>query len=173
MKKNLICVLLFSLLFFSILPATRAFAAGVDYQLPYPGILPDSPFYIFKLTRDNIVEFFISNPIKKAEFDIDKADVRMSAAFYLAEQKKSLNLIEPAINSAENYFRKALSNTKQAKAQGMDVGGVVKRQVRANLKYQEVINEIEKKIDKKERGKIEAIKIKLESLEVSAKVISQ
>ncbi|HSW97310.1 MAG TPA: hypothetical protein VLF89_05800, partial [Candidatus Saccharimonadales bacterium] len=34
----------------------------IQYDLPYPGLLPDNPLYSLKVLRDKIVEFFISDP---------------------------------------------------------------------------------------------------------------
>ena len=38
----------------------------VDYELPYPGLLPDSPLYFLKISRDRLIEFMIGDPIKKS-----------------------------------------------------------------------------------------------------------
>ncbi|PIZ98613.1 MAG: hypothetical protein COX78_02915, partial [Candidatus Levybacteria bacterium CG_4_10_14_0_2_um_filter_35_8] len=63
-------------------------AATMDnYELPYPGLLPDHPLYFLKMTRDKIIGFFISDPIKKAEFDILQSDKRLSAGVYLLNKK--------------------------------------------------------------------------------------
>src|SRR3989344_6985739 len=50
-----------------------------EYTLPYPGILPDNLLYPIKVFRDRIVSFLISDPLKKAEFNLLQADKRLQA----------------------------------------------------------------------------------------------
>lgn len=165
MKKILISVsLIFFLIFFpSQLSAEEKIAPTIDYQLPYPGILPDSPLYILKTFRDQIEGFLISNPFKKAEFNLLKADTRISAALSLIE-KKNTSLALTTIEKAENYFSEALNNTREAKIQGIDIRDFVKRLVIANKKHQEALEIIEKKIEKKDRKKFEVVKKRIETL---------
>src|ERR1700704_2037322 len=51
----------------SVTPAPNNTSQTVDYTLPYPGLLPDSPLYFLKTFRDRLISFFISSPIKKAD----------------------------------------------------------------------------------------------------------
>jgi hypothetical protein len=181
MKKNLIAVLL--LLFLILYPplvnaeenttitdtptptqSVPILTPTIDYQLPYPGILPDSSMYMLKTIRDKIEGFLISNPLKKAYFDISKADSRMSAARSLVEQKKNISLAETTISKAENYYEEALNETREAKAQGMDTHDSVKRLKLASQKYEEIIIAIQKKIDKKDTKKLELVKERIKNL---------
>ncbi len=61
----------------------------VEYNLPYPGILPDHPLYFLKQLRDKILDFLITDPVKKAEFYILQADKRLSMGIALTDEKKS------------------------------------------------------------------------------------
>ncbi|MBF8250036.1 MAG: LPXTG-motif cell wall anchor protein, partial [Candidatus Levybacteria bacterium] len=63
--------------------ATPSSNQEVNYELPYPGLLPDSPLYFLRVTRDKLVSFLISDPLKKAEFDLLQADKRLNAGIYL------------------------------------------------------------------------------------------
>ena len=47
---------------------------GIEYVLPYPGILPTHPLYFLKIVRDRIIELLISDRVNKAEFYILQAD---------------------------------------------------------------------------------------------------
>jgi hypothetical protein len=47
---------------------------NVEYYLPYPGLLPDNPLYYLKAIRENIQKFFISDPLRKAQFDLLQAN---------------------------------------------------------------------------------------------------
>ena len=35
-----------------------------QYNLPYPGLLPDNRFYLLKMIRDRVVGMLIADPIK-------------------------------------------------------------------------------------------------------------
>ena len=145
MKKNIIFFLLAALCLSYPLPAAAIAPPipTIDYQLPYPGILPDSSFYTLKIIRDKILGFFISNPVRKAEYDISMADVRMSAALALADQKKDTPLAKTTIYKAQNYQTEAMVNIRIAKSQGIDTQSLVKRLNQAKRKHQEVVSHIE------------------------------
>jgi hypothetical protein len=175
MKKLLLLIIFFFTLLHPV-PAYAIAKESIDYQLPYPGILPDSPFYIFKFLRDKTAEFLIGSPIKKAEFSIVKADSQISSALFLIEHKKNVYKVEPAINNAESYFKQAINNAQQAKTQGMDVSETAKRLVISNLKHREVIIQIEEKIGSELSGdwreykkKIQSARKRLEHLGAKAK----
>lgn len=59
----------------------------VEYVLPYPGILPTHPLYVFKKIRDSIIEMIISDPLKKAEFYMLQADKKLNMAIFLFDKK--------------------------------------------------------------------------------------
>lgn len=164
MKKSLISVICLFSLFLYAPPTLAASDRTIDYQLPYPGILPDSPIYPLKEIRDKIAGFLIGNPLKKAEFDLTKADVRMSAAIALIEQKKSATRTAATISQAQEYFSEALKKTRDAKAQGMDTRDFVKRLSLSNQKHLETVEEIEKKIGKKDLNKFELMKKRIQTL---------
>jgi tetratricopeptide (TPR) repeat protein len=95
----------------------------IDYQLPYPGLLPDSPLYFLRIIRDKSVGLLISDPLKKAEFDLLQADKRLNAGIYLFNKGKT-SLALSTISKAENYFNEALNKMEQAKAQGERVNEI-------------------------------------------------
>lgn len=124
----------------------------VSYQLPYPGMLPDNPLYVFKAIRDAMWSFMISSPLKKADFDLLQADKRVNASYLLVTQEKGKAVLaEPTFSKAENYFEQAITQAINAKKQGMDIGDVVKRMTTANLKHQETLMGIEGSVSKQER----------------------
>lgn len=124
----------------------------IDYQLPYPGLLPDSPFYFFRALRDRIVSFLITDPIKKAEFNLLQTDKRISAGLLLAKEKK-YELANTTISKALNYFEEALSKTKEAKKEGQPVKDMAARLYLSSLKQQEVLKDLISKTS----GKIKEI----------------
>jgi len=116
----------------------------IEYQLPYPGLLPDSPFYILKTIRDRSVGFLISAPLKKAEFDLMQADKRISAGVYLLHQKKGKQVLaESTMSKGENYFSSAIKDIKQAKKEGRQTTDMLKKMLTASQKYQEIFKELD------------------------------
>ena len=121
----------------------------VEYQLPYPGLLPDSPLYFLKMVRDRIVGFLISDPLKKAEFDLLAADKRLNAGIYLLNKDKSKSaLAYSTISKGENYFEEAIKNVREAKKQGMDTNDIIRRLSDSSYKHQEVLTMLRKKAPK-------------------------
>ena len=100
----------------------------IEYTLPYPGLLPDSPLYGLKTLRDRIMLFLIADPIKKAEFDLLQANKRVSAGMFLAK-KKQYPIAVSTISKGENYFEDALSSAKEAQSRGVSGNDVVQKQL--------------------------------------------
>ncbi|HSX40525.1 MAG TPA: DUF5667 domain-containing protein [Candidatus Saccharimonadales bacterium] len=97
-----------------------------QYQLAYPGILPDSPLYPLKAIRDRIVLFFINDPAEKAKFELLVADKHLSAAIsLLAERPPKPALAQSSVAKGENYFEDAISSAKLAKSNGQNIGTLV------------------------------------------------
>lgn len=123
---------------------TPSIALTVEYQLPYPGLLPDSAFYSLKALRDKIVGFLISDPIKKAEFKLLAADKRLNAGAYLFEKSK-YDLALSTISKGENYFEEAINKVKEAKKQGRDTTDILIILSISVKKHREVLITLEKK----------------------------
>ncbi len=150
MKKLVLALTLFS--FFLI--STYSFAqensssdsaqTSVDYILPYPGLLPDSPFYFLRATRDRVISFLITEPLKKAEFDLLQADKMLSAGIYLGDKKK-YELAVTSISKGENYFESAIAQAVQARKEGKPVGDIAAQLYNSARKHQEVLKELETK----------------------------
>lgn len=143
---------------------------AVDYILPYPGLLPDSPIYFFRATRDRIVSFLISDPLKKAEFDLLQADKRLAAGVYLANKNK-YDLANSTISKGENYFESALVKAEEAKKQGLAVDSIASNLYHSSLKHQEVLKEMEKKTKGDLRAKFSAEVKRAAGFEKKAKLI--
>ena len=117
----------------------------IDYQLPYPGLLPDSPLYFFRALRDNLSGFLIADPLKKAEFDLLQSDKRLNAGIYLSDKKK-YDLAESTVSKGENYLEDSISKMEQAKKQGELVSDIGKRVYLSSLKQQQVLRIIADKV---------------------------
>jgi len=118
------------------LSASSSSSPEINYELPYPGLLPDSPLYIFRVIRDRVVGFLISDPLKKAEFDLLQADKRLNAGIYLFNQGKTA-LSFSTVSKAENYFEEALGQVGQAKKQGKDIKDIEGRLRNALNKHEQ------------------------------------
>ena len=116
---------------------------STDYTLPYPGLLPDSPLYFLKVTRDAIVGALITNAQKKASFDVLQADKRLSATKALLEKdKKKYKLAESTLSKGENYMEDAVLKIQQAKREGLETNELELTLHKAIRKHEEVIRDI-------------------------------
>lgn len=152
MKKQLVIVTC-CLLVFLMLPITiqasdassasalqTTLATPVTYDLPYPGLLPDNPLYVFKVLRDRLVSFFITDAQKQAEFDLLQADKRLVAAEYLMKEPSRNNqLISQTVSKGENYFADAVINITKAQQEGRLVNDFLDKLSKASIKHQQVL----------------------------------
>ena len=126
----------------------------VNYELPYPGLLPDSPIYFLRAIRDKTVGFLISDPKKKAEFDLLQADKRLNAGIYLFSKGK-ISISISTISKAENYFEQAIQKIKEAKKQGMDIKDMERKLRTSVKKHQEELGKLISKVNKDFKGSFE------------------
>src|SRR3990167_4249460 len=116
----------------------------VHYELPYPGLLPDSPLYFLRIIRDKAVGFLISAPLKKAEFNLLQADKRLNAGVYLFNKHK-IPLAISTISKAENYFHEAIQKAAAAKKEGGDIKHISQELFSSSKKHQQVLSDLGKK----------------------------
>jgi len=115
-----------------------------NYELPYPGLLPDSPLYFLRIIRDKTVGFLISDPLKKAEFDLLQADKRLNAGIFLFNKGKS-SLALSTVSKAENYFTQALGQMEEAKRQGRNTSEINGKLKNALEKHKQELGDFVKK----------------------------
>src|SRR3989344_991141 len=92
----------------------------VEYYLPYPGILPDSPLYKVKALRDRISLWLITDPGKKAEKELLLADKRIGAAVALVDGGKDELAVSTA-TKGEKYLEQAVNRVLGIADTGQDV----------------------------------------------------
>jgi len=122
----------------------------VEYELPYPGMLPDNPLYFLKMIRDGIVRVLINDPFKKAEFNLLNAQKRMYAAKFLAEKEKD-ELSYETITKSNNYLHEAIASIQTVRKnnpKNTNVRPFLDQTRTVVLKHEEVLGEIKKEIDK-------------------------
>ncbi len=117
---------------------------AVQYDLPYPGILPDNPLYFLKVVRDNLLGLFITDPLKKASYDLLMANKRLVSARGLIDEGKT-DLAITTLSKSGNYFDQAISKAYEAKNQGEDANPVLSNLITAAKKHQEVIEQMVQK----------------------------
>lgn len=118
-----------------------AMVAKVEYQLPYPGILPDHPLWILKAIRDRIMDFLIADPVRKSEFYILQADKRLGMAMMLLD-KGNITLAEITLSKGETYMEKAVSTLINYKGGGRQAPGyLVDRATLSLAKHSEVLSQ--------------------------------
>ncbi len=121
----------------------------VEYQLPYPGILPGSPLYSIKMIRDRIIETLTSDPVKKANFYLLQADKRTASALMLYE-KGDEKMAETTLTKAQKYLEKSLAKAQEAKNSGKDVGDIFARIKDSSTKQKQEIEILSGKSEEKE-----------------------
>jgi hypothetical protein len=140
MKKLLHCfiVSLFCVFIF----VSTVCAAGVEYNLPYPGLLPDSPIYFLKVARDNLVLTFIREEKQKAFYYLFLSDKRLATGQALVNNnQKSLGAV--TVLKSQEYFRWAVDLAVKINNQELTEKLVV-----AGVKHQEVLAQMMAKGDK-------------------------
>lgn len=110
----------------------------VEYYLPYPGILPDSPLYKLKAARDRIVLWFTFDEQKKAEKELLYANKRIGAAVALADGGK-MELAISTATKAEKYLESAVIRVNKLLAAGVDAKSLQLELEKATAKHKEIL----------------------------------
>jgi hypothetical protein len=117
---------------------TASPTAAPEYTLPYPGILPGNPLYVIKVIRDKLTEFLISEPEKKAKFELLQADKRLAASidlFSLGKDKEA----EETLSKSQNYLESSLNQIEIAKKSNKYVGEISAKALGSSEKQIRVI----------------------------------
>lgn len=113
-------------------------AEKIEYNLPYPGILPDHPFFFLKEIRDTFLEFTTRDMLKKAELYLLLSDKRIAMSTILARSGKDKQALNAVIQS-EEYFSKIPSLVENSKKQGVSASADFIQQLKlSNDKHREV-----------------------------------
>ena len=110
----------------------------VEYYLPYPGILPDSPLYKVKALRDRISLWLITDPGKKAEKELLLADKRIGAAVALMDGGKDELAVSTAAKG-EKYLEQAVNRVLGIADTGQDVKSLLLIMANATAKHEEMM----------------------------------
>jgi hypothetical protein len=155
-KKILLTIILFFLLFNHVSVFAKesvkesivsSKSAAVEYMLPYPGLLPDNPLFFFRAIRDSVTRFFISDSLKKAEYDLLQADKKINTVYFLSFKRniKDKMLISTLLES-QKHFEYAIKEVTLAREQGADTAGILERMLLSARKQQEILLGLKSKI---------------------------
>ncbi len=118
--------------------AKEAVTVKVEYYLPYPGILPDSPLYKIKAIRDRVQLVLTFDEVQKAERELLYADKRVGAAWALADGGKA-DLAVSTATKAEKYLESAVNRVKKLSSSGRDVKSIMMTLEKAVAKHREIL----------------------------------
>ena len=166
MKNKLL--LIFSLFFLSLIFVSTPTVASaqevnltptptqaiVKYDLAYPGMLPDNPFYKLKVLRDKIIASSIFNPLKKIDFLLLQTDKGILATAILID-KNEIDLAQTTALKAENNFTLISSQLYMLPVKPKK--DFFKRLETAGLKHQEVLTSIIKRVPKDKQKVFEQV----------------
>lgn len=119
----------------------EATPAKIEYYLPYPGILPDSPVWPLKALRDKIWLLVTRDPMRRAELALLFADKRVGMAQALVQGAKAEIGVSTA-TKAEKYLEQAFLEQERAQERGVDTGQFLEKLAKAALKHQEVLESL-------------------------------
>lgn len=122
-------------------------SSKIEYNLVYPGMLPDNPLYFLKTMRDRAVSILISDKLKRAEFDLLASDKRLVAASLLAGKNKDA-LAVTTLSKSNNYMDQAITSLASAKKAGQNIDSFLHNVENSIKKHQEEVAGMKKSIDK-------------------------
>ena len=114
----------------------------VIYDLPYAGILPDSPLYFLKQIRDSILEFTTRDQVKKAELLLTSSDKKIAMASLLSKKGKNTLMIKILLQAEKSSLKIPLLIISSKKQGVGPKEGLVYRLRLSNAKHREVIEEL-------------------------------
>jgi hypothetical protein len=118
--------------------ATTAGLVRMEYYLPYPGILPDSPLYKIKALRDRIALWLTFDQTEKARKELQYADKRINAAIFLMQGGKSSLGVSTA-TKAEKYLEAAVGLALNEVKNKKDVKSLLSELDKSANKHLEVL----------------------------------
>lgn len=145
------------------------FEKVVDYQLPYPGLLPDNPLYVLKQARDTVQLMMAGSSLEKAKVYLQIADKNMAAAIELTKKGKHKLAVE-RVQRAEAKYMDAFNLIEKPKDEinQEDRKAFIDMLRKANLKYREIIESLMKTTP---TGQVEQLEeLRQSNLEIQQKV---
>jgi hypothetical protein len=146
MRKLWLALLTGALMTSMLFGGTAVFAQenqGEEIQLPDPGILPDSPFYVFDNLGKNMGLFFTAGPESKAQKALKYAEERLAEAQAMAAKGKA-NGIDKAASGYDKFVEMAAEKAEEARQKGVP-GDISERVASATTKHLSVLDTVVEK----------------------------
>ncbi len=154
-------------------PSSTINVGRVNYELAYPGMLPDNPFYVLKVIRDGVVKMLINDPFKRAKFSLLNSDKRIFAGKLLLDKGKDALALE-TIEKSNNYLDDALRAVRDLKKQSPkspDTEPFLQQLKTAVKKHKEFMEDMTPFVDAKltdrfsgQKGRLENVRKTVESM---------
>lgn len=142
-------------------------SAKIEYDLAFPGILPDSPLYKLKVLRDKFSMILIGDPYKRSEFYLLQADKGILAAAILIDKNKVELANETALKAENNITLLANELYRFNEKPEPEFFNKLKT---ASLKHQEVLNSL---IERLPEDKQKTLKIVVDFSKANARTIEK
>ncbi len=120
----------------------------VQYDLAFPGILPDNPWYKLKVLRNKIQLALIGDPSKKTAFLLKEADKGISAAAILVDKHNYPLAAQTALKAEHNMTEISQSLLEFNFRNYPDLMNQIKT---ASAKHQEVLKWLAARSSQKEQ----------------------
>lgn len=152
-------------------PSSEIKKERINYEFPFPGMLPDHPLYILKVIRDGIVKRLINDELMLAKFSLSSAEKRMYAGRLLLE-KDEHELAIDSISKSANYLSDTLSavttyHRKHPKS--FEYKPFLQKFKTATEKHIEVMEDIKPSVEKNYLSQFNAEEEKIKRIEKTVK----
>ncbi len=167
MRNRMLAVLFFSFVMFvygiighpvnaqEVLAQTEeAVPQFVQYDLAFPGILPDQPLYKLKVLRDKLQALLIANPKKKIDFYLRQTDKGILASAMLVDKNNIPLAQQTALKAEHNYTLLTYELYKLAERPNPEYFKTLQT---AALKHQEVIRLLISRVSENQRVPFEQV----------------
>jgi len=163
MSKILVLVSLLAIGFWATTASALAQeqTSKMDLGVENPGILPSSPFYFLKEWRRSITRFFTTNPVKKAELELNEANERAAEIKKLEETAPSkIEAITKATNNYQQNMERLRARLEQLKqtSENPNVDKLVEKLIDRSIKHNELFDNLKDKFQEQTdlRNRLEA-----------------
>ncbi|OGG06802.1 hypothetical protein A2872_01060 [Candidatus Gottesmanbacteria bacterium RIFCSPHIGHO2_01_FULL_42_12] len=131
-------ILLFVLSFAVSSPVSAEISTNsAKYDLPYPGILPDSPLWPIKDLRDKLIGLVVFDPVIKGQYELRLADKKLAMAQVLINTGKG-ELGEKVLIWASDGYDRAIDRAEESKLKKLNYETLASRLSLFAAKYAEV-----------------------------------
>ena len=119
MKRIKLAIIIFIIIIGVCNASSSVRANSFQIKVLNPGILPDSPDYELKLIQENENIKRLTDPIEKAKYHLELADLRLVEAIFIEEKGKP-QFVEELVKKYNENLTKALQYLAEGQASGRE-----------------------------------------------------